>query len=86
MSDGFLQGIDGAARLMSIYHGVRDREDKRKSDQLERDYRLSRDTVKDTQWQKNFEQSDSQFKQNKEYQYASLAQSDKHHKMNYGLS
>ena len=51
MSDGFLQGIDGAARLMSIYHGVRDREDKRKSDQLERDYRLSRDTVKDTQWQ-----------------------------------
>ena len=35
MSNGFLQGIDGAAKLMSIYHGVRDREDNRKQRALE---------------------------------------------------
>lgn len=36
---GFLQGIDGASKIMNMYHGIRDREDQRIKDKEEREFR-----------------------------------------------
>lgn len=52
---GFLQGIDGASKIMNMYHGIRDREDRRIQWEREQAYRKERDKRHDFESDRNFE-------------------------------
>lgn len=72
MRNGFLEGIDGAARIMNIYHGIRDRQDKRVEREEDKAYRTERDQRGDFVVDRAFENQKYEFGENKKYQYAAL--------------
>ncbi|UDW84630.1 hypothetical protein K7G91_000917 [Pasteurella canis] len=77
--NGFLEGIDAAAKMVNIYHGIRDRQDAREWKQKEWDYKVDQD-------KKVWDFKDRQQDHIEKHQTASLNETIRAHRANEGIA
>ncbi|XWY20043.1 hypothetical protein ACNGTO_03035 [Bisgaard Taxon 45] len=71
--NGFLEGVDAAAKIMNIYHGIRDRQDAREWRQKEWDYKVGQDN-------KTWDFRERQQSHLEKHQTATLAETSRHNR------
>lgn len=77
--NGFLEGIDAAAKMVNIYHGIRDRQDAREWKQKEWDYKVGQD-------KKTWDFRERQQDHLEKHQTASLNETIRTHRANEGIA
>nr|DAW72804.1 MAG TPA: hypothetical protein [Caudoviricetes sp.] len=96
-TNGILEGIQGASALLNMYHGIRDRQDRREAEARDFAHKEARERLADTQWQMNYDRQGDQFNQqmdlrrqehadNMAYRREALAEQRRSHNMSHGLS
>lgn len=84
--NGFLQGIQGAKELMSIYDGVMDRRDKREAEAYQRGFNERKWAHEVMDSNRRFDLEVTKHKDTMDYHNRSLAETSRHNKASEGIS